>query len=222
MNRRLLTLFLAATAFTAACDDDDDNTGPEGDARVRVVHASPDAPAVDVLLDDAEVLSNVPYLAASDYLETTDGEHNLKVNAAGTTTSVIDADVTLTDGTDYTVIASGLLDQIEPIVLEDDNTAPAAGSVLAPSLRVSPPTASSWSDVSTTGSSPVPSTSSEPSLTFRLRLPSHLRTTPCRSARLCPAPTETLVATTNTPSSFKALWRETSSGPVKVFEVTRR
>ena len=58
MNRRLLTLFLAATAFTAACDDDDDNTGPEGDARVRVVHASPDAPAVDVLLDDAEVLSN--------------------------------------------------------------------------------------------------------------------------------------------------------------------
>jgi hypothetical protein len=138
MNRRLLTLLLAATAFTAACDDDDDNTGPEGDARVRVVHASPDAPDVDVLLDDAVVLSDVPYLATSDYLETTDGDHNLKVNAAGTTTTVIDADVTLTDGTDYTVIASGLAAQIEPIVLEDDKTAPAAGSVRVRAIHGAP------------------------------------------------------------------------------------
>lgn len=137
MNRKLLTLLLAATAFTAACDDDD-TTGPEGESRVRVVHASPDAPDVDVLLDDAEVLSDVPYLAASDYLETTDGEHNLKVNAAGTTTTVIDADVTLTDGTDYTVIASGLVAQIEPIVLEDDNTAPAAGSVRVRAIHGAP------------------------------------------------------------------------------------
>ena len=138
MNRKLLTLLLAATAFTAACDDDDDSTGPEGDARVRVVHASPDAPEVDVLLDDAEVLTDVPYLAASDYLETTDGGHNLKVNAAGTSTTVIDADVTLTDGTDYTVIASGLVAQIEPIVLEDDNTAPAAGSVRVRAIHGAP------------------------------------------------------------------------------------
>lgn len=138
MNRKLLTLLLAATAFTAACDDDDDNTGPEGESRVRVVHASPDAPEVDVLLDDAVVLSEVPYLAASDYLETTDGDHNLKVNAAGTSTTAIDADVTLTDGTDYTVIASGLVAQIEPIVLEDDNTAPAAGSVRVRAIHGAP------------------------------------------------------------------------------------
>jgi hypothetical protein len=93
---------------------------------------------VDVLLDDAVVLSDVPYLAASDYLETTDGDHNLKVNAAGTTTTVIDADVTLTDGTDYTVIASGLAAQIEPIVLEDDKTAPAAGSVRVRAIHGAP------------------------------------------------------------------------------------
>lgn len=138
MNRKLLTLLLAATAFTAACDDDDDNTGPEGESRVRVVHASPDAPEVDVLLDDAVVLSDVAYLAASDYLETSDGDHNLKVNVAGTTTTAIDADVTLTDGTDYTVIASGLVAQIEPIVLEDDNTAPAAGSVRVRAIHGAP------------------------------------------------------------------------------------
>jgi hypothetical protein len=138
MKLKLLTLLLAATALTAACDDDDDTTGPEGESRIRVVHASPDAPEVDVLLDEAEVLSDVPYLAASEYLETTAGDHNLKVNAAGTTTTVIDADATLADGTDYTVIASGLLTEIEPIVLEDDNSTPATGNARVRAIHGAP------------------------------------------------------------------------------------
>jgi hypothetical protein len=138
MKLKLLTLLLAATALTAACDDDDDNTGPEGEARIRVVHASPDAPEVDVLLDDTEVLSDVPYLVASEYLETSAGDHNLKVNAAGTATTVIDADATLADGADYTVVASGLVAEIEPIVLEDDNSAPAAGNARVRAIHGAP------------------------------------------------------------------------------------
>jgi hypothetical protein len=138
MKLKLLTLLMAATALTAACDDDDDNTGPEGEARVRVVHASPDAPDVDVLLDDAVVLSDVPYLAASDYLEAPAGEHNVKVNAAGTTTTVIDEDVTLDDGADYTVIASDLVAALTPIVLEDDNSAPAAGNARVRAIHGAP------------------------------------------------------------------------------------
>jgi hypothetical protein len=138
MKLKLLTLLLAASALSAACSDDDDNTGPEGEARVRVVHASPDAPDVDVLVDDAEALADVPYLAASDYLDLPSGERNLKVNAAGTSTTVIDADVTLVDGTDYTVIASGLVASIAPIVLEDDNSAPAAGNAKVRAIHGAP------------------------------------------------------------------------------------
>jgi hypothetical protein len=138
MKLKFLTLLLAATALTAACSDDNDNTGPDGEARVRVVHASPDAPDVDVLVDDAEVLSDVPYLAASDYLGVPPGGRNLKVNAAGTETTVIDADVTLTDGTDYTVIASGPVAAIAPIVLQDDNSAPAAGNARVRAIHGAP------------------------------------------------------------------------------------
>jgi hypothetical protein len=138
MKLKFLTLLLAATAMTAACSDDDDNTGPEGEARVRVVHASPDAPDVDVLVDDAEVLSDVPYLAASGYLAVPPGGRNLKVNAAGTETTVIDADVTLTDGTDYTVIASGPVAAIAPIVLQDDNSAPGAGNARVRAIHGAP------------------------------------------------------------------------------------
>jgi hypothetical protein len=140
MKLKLLTLLLATSALTAACSDDENNnnTGPDGQARVRVVHASPDAPAVDVLVDDAAALSDVPYLAASDYVELADGGHNVKVNAAGTSTTVIDADVDLADGADYTVIASGLLEAIEPIVLEDDNSTPAAGTVRVRAIHGAP------------------------------------------------------------------------------------
>ena len=138
MKLKLLTLLFAASALTAACSDDDDNTGPDNQARLRVVHASPDAPDVDVLLDDSEVLSDVPYLASSDYLDVTSGDHNVKVNAAGTATTVIDADVTLSDGVDYTVIAAGLLASIEPLVLTDDNTPPGSGNVKVRAVHGAP------------------------------------------------------------------------------------
>ena len=138
MKLKLLTLLLAASALTAACSDEDNNTDPSGQARVRVVHASPDAPAVDVLVDNAEALSDVSYLTASDYLELTDGAHNVKVNAAGSSTTVIDTDVDLADGTDYTVIASGLVDAIQPIVLEDDNSTPPAGTARVRAIHGAP------------------------------------------------------------------------------------
>jgi len=48
-------------------------------AWVRVLHASPDAPAVDVYLDDTIVsaLTNVPFATISGYLEIPAGDHNV-------------------------------------------------------------------------------------------------------------------------------------------------
>ncbi len=37
-------------------------------ARVRIMHASPNAPAVDVYVNGQRVLSGVPFFAVSDYL----------------------------------------------------------------------------------------------------------------------------------------------------------
>ncbi|MEW5755536.1 MAG: DUF4397 domain-containing protein [Pseudomonadota bacterium] len=100
----------------------DDNSAPaSGKAKVRVIHASPDAPAVDIYVDSTKALSNVPYKAISNYLEVDAGQANIQVFAAGTTTSpVIDATVTLADGTIYTIIAMNQLSAIEPVVLEDN------------------------------------------------------------------------------------------------------
>jgi LPXTG-motif cell wall-anchored protein len=92
-------------------------------ATVRVLHASPDAPAVDIYLDDAAVsaLTNVPFATLSDYLDVPSGDHNVKVYATGTTTDpVIDVDVTLAAGTAYTIAATDAVAAITPQVLVDD------------------------------------------------------------------------------------------------------
>jgi hypothetical protein len=130
MSKWMGSAVVVAALVLGACDDDDDNgTAPVDQARVRVVHASPDAPAVDVRVDDAVALSNVPFFTASAYLPVAAGARRLRVNAAGTATTVIDATPTLDANTDYTVIAAGRLASISPILLTDDNTAPTAGNV---------------------------------------------------------------------------------------------
>ncbi len=93
-------------------------------ATVRVVHASPDAPDVDVIAADnfaAPVIEDLAYTQVSDSLSIPAGDLNVKVVPAGAQTPVvIDADLTLVAGTPYSVYAAGALADIEPLVLVDD------------------------------------------------------------------------------------------------------
>ena len=118
-----------ATAQQAASSSTAANTTQTATASLRVLHASPDAPAVDVLVDDALALGGVPYTAGSGYLAVPAGARNLKVNAAGTATTVIDVTPTLDPGGFYTAIAVGPLSAIEPLLLVDDASVPAPGDV---------------------------------------------------------------------------------------------
>ena len=53
----------------------------------------------------------------------------MKVRAAGTSTTVIDANAPLTADKAYTIIATGRVASIAPLVLEDNLTNPAAGNI---------------------------------------------------------------------------------------------
>ena len=123
------TLAFALLASSLFACGDDEAIAPSTNAQVRVVHASPDAPNVDVLVDNAVVLSNVPFKAASNFLAVPAGSRNVKVRAAGTSTTVIDANAPLTADKAYTIIATGRVASIAPLVLEDNLTNPAAGNI---------------------------------------------------------------------------------------------
>jgi hypothetical protein len=124
----ILVLGLATTALAQT-----------GMARVRVVHASPDAPAVDVLVNDGVAFSNAPFQGITDYAALDAGTYNVKVVPTGATDPVvIEADLALEANKDYTVVAVGLLENIEPLVLVDNNSAPAAGNAHVRFVHASP------------------------------------------------------------------------------------
>ena len=108
----------------------DDPAGNMGGARVRVVHASPDAPAVDVWVEGGRVFENVAFEEITDFVEVPAGTYNVQVVPAGATEPVvIEADLSLMAATDYTVIATDALANISPVVLTASGGGPAAGNV---------------------------------------------------------------------------------------------
>jgi hypothetical protein len=99
--------------------DDLEALSGSGNARVRVVHLSPDAPAVDILVDNVVASRSLEYTGFIGPVALPAGERNLKVNAAGTSTTVIDVTPKLEAGKRYTALAVGKLADIEPLLLSD-------------------------------------------------------------------------------------------------------
>lgn len=95
----------------------------EGDAHVRVLHGSPDAPSVDVYVDGAKVdaLSGLGFGDLTDYVALPGGTYAIKVCAtADDTICPIDVPaLAVSDDTKYTIAATNVLASIEAQVLED-------------------------------------------------------------------------------------------------------
>jgi len=92
-------------------------------ATVRVVHASPDAPAVDVLVNGQRAITDLEFGQATPFVPLPAGEYDLQVVPAGAEAAdaVIDApDVALEGGQAYQVAAVGLLANIQPQITTVD------------------------------------------------------------------------------------------------------
>jgi len=90
---------------------------------VRVIHASPDAPAVDVWVNGSPAITDLAFGEVSPYASLRAGEYDVQVVPTGATSPVvIDVqNLSLFYNTDYTVLAVNTLDKIEPLLLVDDN-----------------------------------------------------------------------------------------------------
>ena len=113
-----LLLSLTLTAFVPQMTGAQDPT--ETDASVRFVHASPDAPAVDVIVDGAVVAPNLVFGQATDYLSVSPDEHQVQIVPSGSdaASAVIDTTFDPEGGSNYIVAASGLLTEIEAKVYD--------------------------------------------------------------------------------------------------------
>lgn len=111
---------------------DDSGTPAAGQAWVRVLHGSPDAPEVDVYVGadlasaaKVDALSGLSFAEHSDYVPVPAGTYAVKVCATADATicPIEVAALAVADGKKYTVVASNALADIEANVLEDGTAA---------------------------------------------------------------------------------------------------
>lgn len=107
MKKLALASVIAAT-LTACNSSDNDNTDM---SQLRVFHASPDAPKVDVWLDGKKALSGVDYQQTSGQISLESGNHTVQIEAilpnGETLTVLAETKLDLMADTEYNVIATG-------------------------------------------------------------------------------------------------------------------
>ncbi len=127
----LITLSLVS--LLSACGGSNSDT-----AQLRVLHASPDAPAVDVLIDGGPVLEGLSFGNASPFTGVDAGHRQIQVNVSGTDTTVIDTRADLEEDRRYLIVASGLVTDLQPLVFPVSDENPVAGSTLVRVLHAAP------------------------------------------------------------------------------------
>ncbi|MGG9971848.1 DUF4397 domain-containing protein [Ferruginibacter sp. SUN002] len=138
MKHRILfitsAILVAASLLFVSCEKDS-----PAQSNVLVVHASPNAPGVDLLVDNSKKNSSaLAFPNNTGYLKVASGTRNIKVNVSGTATTVIEADLSLTKDASYTVFAVDSVSKISAVVLTDNLTAPAAGKAHVRFVHLSP------------------------------------------------------------------------------------
>ena len=131
-----ISALVLAAALLGACSSSDSPiitlVTPPATADLQVLHASPDAPLVDIFHNGTAVLEDVDFKVGSGRLVVEAGTQNVEVAgilADGTMISAIGpVDLTLDADTIYTVVAVNNLAEIEPVILAQPRTAVSAGS----------------------------------------------------------------------------------------------
>ncbi|WP_337871276.1 fasciclin domain-containing protein [Meiothermus sp.] len=112
-------------------------SGNSGNSRVRVVHFSPDAPAVDILVDDQRAILGLEYPKFVGPVSLPAGQRNLKVNVVNTSTTVINATLPFEADLRYSLFALNKVANIEALRLLDTRFA-ARGAAKVRLLHAAP------------------------------------------------------------------------------------
>ncbi len=108
-------------------------------SKIRVLHAVPDAPAVDVYANDNLIVENLAYKEMSPYLPVSTGNYNIKVYPTGETTNpVIDSSVYVPENSVYTIAAIGELPDISLYPIQEPASVNKTGMSCVRFIHLSP------------------------------------------------------------------------------------
>jgi hypothetical protein len=142
LRRRALSFVMlsALVVFLSAClDDDKAPVTPVPLGYVSIYHAAPDAPSLDIIVDDNRINSNpFTYSEYSGYLNFYTGNRNLKFSAINAANALVDTTFSVVEGKAYSVFVINTLSRLETLVVTDSAAAPAAGKAMVRFVNLSP------------------------------------------------------------------------------------
>ena len=136
-NLKSVVLVLSMFAL-AACDSSNNNR--DRTFNLQVLHASPDAPAVNVLLDGQAALTEFDYRAGSGWVVLEEGSYSIQVDGilpGGDLTVIGPVDIDFERDRTYTIAAVNDVLNIEPVIIEQSNEAVSAGAARVVVLHAS-------------------------------------------------------------------------------------
>lgn len=135
----LLISFMALSMTGCDDDDDGDNVEPVSIAYVSLYHASPDAPPVDIIMENGQInYYPLQYTRSSGYLNFYSGDRNMRVRPANDANVIIDTTFTFTEGAAYSLFYVNPLSDIEALLIQDEFEVPEEGNAAVRFIHLSP------------------------------------------------------------------------------------
>jgi hypothetical protein len=139
MRLALMSGFVGILLFATSClDDRNENIEPIKVAYVSLYHASPDAPDLDIIVDNRRINNNpFDYADYTGYLPFYTGSRTLRFGPYGADNIVVDTTLELADRKAYSIFVVDNYQRAEVLVTQDEGE-PAEGEAMVRFLNLSP------------------------------------------------------------------------------------
>lgn len=135
----LFCCIILILSLTGCLNDDDEIPEPVPAAYVLLFHASPDAPDLDIFLDNNQINARpFEYAKYYGYVQFPVGDKNLEISPLNGTTTLLDTTLNFVTDKIYSVFLANQAAKMEAFVVEDTSATPATGKAMLRLIHLSP------------------------------------------------------------------------------------
>lgn len=137
---RLSAILCSATlvfVLSSCLDNDDQENQVLPVAYVSIYHESPNAPELDVFVDERPV-NRLEFTDYTGYLNFYTGDRNFKINPFNASNTLIDTTYNFVDGGFYSLFIVNNVSNVETLIVRDSASAPADGKAKVRFINLSP------------------------------------------------------------------------------------
>jgi hypothetical protein len=150
-----LTVVALVVMLAACVDPDDDRIEPVPVGYVSIYNAVPDAPGVDISVDQRQINTGTfDYADYSGYLNFRTGDRTIKFTTPNAANALAEADLEVTAQKAYSVFLINKLSDVETLVIEDSTGAPGSGKAMIRFIQLSPDAPALNVEYATTSATP--------------------------------------------------------------------